>query len=301
MKKRKTSGSALLLTLWAIIVVSIAVTGLVTIIQSDQEESGAVQHGFLARQLAESAVAIASHPRLGPYDPIFAEATNMGGKCVTTMRAENGRLDINYVIEKKRTDILAQLFANWGLDPGAASDLVESLRQWTQADPLELMRQDQSAYYEQKLGSAKAVPHRPFQSVDEMALVQGMDALAAKKPDWRNYFTVWTAGRLNLNEASPELIAAVLGDQRAQIAALVQQREKMRTSLNEDEAAWYKLEEPLRILGVAGDSPAASFFTVKSGVWRIEARATVGTRSSLVGVVVKKDALPVRTLCRYEQ
>jgi len=301
MKKRNSSGSALLLVLWAIIVVSIAVTGLVTVIQSDQDESGAIQHAFLARQIAESQVALASHPYIFPDDPSLAENTTLGGRCVTAVHEEGARLDINHVLEKKRPEILSQLFANWGLDPGQVSDLVESLRRWTQPEGLEPMSHDETAYYEEKFGASNAVPHRPFQTVEEMSMVRGMDALIAKKPDWQDYFTVWTDSGINLNSAPPDLIAAVLGDQRAQISALIQQRESMRTSPDEDDRVWTDIKIPLQILGVAADSRAASFFTVQNSVWRIEAVATVGTRNCLVGAVVSKDSVPSKTLYHYER
>jgi len=51
--------------------------------------------------------------------------------------------------------------------------------------------------------------YKPFVSYDEVELVMGMDAVQKARPDWRESFTLWSGGPLNINEAPPDLIAAV--------------------------------------------------------------------------------------------
>lgn len=299
MKRSSRSGSSLLLVLWAVIVISLAVSGLAVMIQSDVSESGFLQNAFLARQAAESRVAIASHPHVTRDDPLLAPGSTAGVKWTTAMSSESARLNINRVLKEKRTDILIKLFSEWGLDASQVSQITSALEHWSQPATLDSLSPEENDYYRERFGTTE-LPRRPFQSVREMALVRGMDLVAQKKPDWENKFTVWTDGGLDLNEAPADLITAVLGDDRAQVAALVQQREKMRTSPVEDERSWFDLKTPLEILGVADDSPAAKFFTVGTSTWRIEASATVGTRTCVIGSVVSKKGQPSKTLYRYE-
>lgn len=300
MKERDRSGSALLLVLWAIIVISMAVVGLVTIIQANQDESASLQNAFLARQIATSAVALASHPYVEEHDPIVSGAAELGGHYVVRMESEAARLDINYLLENNADRILVQLFSSWGAEATSVTQLVESLRVWTQP-ATGIIDSAEMNYYEQR--GTGFPPHRPFFSVEEMANVRGMESLAEIKPNWMDYFTVWTGDGVDLNFAGAEVIAAVLGDERIQIDTLLVEREKMRTlPVDGDESReWHSLEEPLNILGVAEDSEAAKFLTVRSSLRRIEATAQVGNRHSLVGAVVQKDTIPSRVLYQYER
>jgi hypothetical protein len=38
-----------------------------------------------------------------------------------------------------------------------------------------------------------------------------MERLAALKPDWKDYFTLWSMGQIDLNEASAEIVYAAIG------------------------------------------------------------------------------------------
>jgi hypothetical protein len=48
--------------------------------------------------------------------------------------------------------------------------------------------------------------NRPFKDLDEVLLVRGMDQLSAARPDWREWFTVYGDGRIDINEARSEFI-----------------------------------------------------------------------------------------------
>jgi hypothetical protein len=72
------------------------------------------------------------------------------------------------------------------------------------------------------LGGAKAqdyvnanlpqVPtYQPFDSFAEVELVMDFSLLEKVRPNWQDSFTLWSSGPLNVNEAPPELIAAVFG------------------------------------------------------------------------------------------
>ena len=60
----------------------------------------------------------------------------------------------------------------------------------------------------EKAGRINQPFNRPFYDIKEVRLVRGMDMVEAVRPDWQQWFTVWSGGALDLNEASAELIAA---------------------------------------------------------------------------------------------
>ena len=51
--------------------------------------------------------------------------------------------------------------------------------------------------------------NRPFSQVDDMLLVRGMGVLEQARPDWREWFTVFGNGMIDVNDARPELIALI--------------------------------------------------------------------------------------------
>jgi len=57
-------------------------------------------------------------------------------------------------------------------------------------------------YYEGE-GRINQPFNRPFYNIDEMALVRGMDLVEAVRPDWRNWFTIWSAGPLTSMKPPP--------------------------------------------------------------------------------------------------
>ncbi len=57
------------------------------------------------------------------------------------------------------------------------------------------------------LGYLNRPYNRPFYSLAEMRLVRGMEQLERVYPNWQDWFTVWSSGGLDVNEAEPELLA----------------------------------------------------------------------------------------------
>jgi hypothetical protein len=93
------------------------------------------------------------------------------------------------------------------LQPDDASKVIDALSDWIDADDNESLNGAEIKDYEAE-GRINQPFNRPFYHLDEARLVRGMDQIEALRPDWRNWFSVWSSGKLDLNEASAELIAA---------------------------------------------------------------------------------------------
>jgi hypothetical protein len=80
-----------------------------------------------------------------------------------------------------------------------------------------------AADYEQA-GLPQRPTYQPFQTLEEVDEVMGMDILDKAKPDWKNSFTLWSSGPLDMKEAPADLIAAVFGIDPQRVALFVSMR-----------------------------------------------------------------------------
>jgi len=206
-----TSGAALLLVLWAIAVLSFSVLWVANLVTIDLESRASDARRLAARQLALSGVALASHPRVTRED---VELLNRdfpdGGKMRVRIRGEGARFNINQLLGQPDRITLKNLFILWGLTNDEADVLIDRLIDWVDEDDNRLLHGAERADYE-ALGIFGAPSNRPFRSVDEMGRVLGMEVLAERYPAWREAFTIFGDGRIDVNEASADVLQVATG------------------------------------------------------------------------------------------
>jgi type II secretory pathway component PulK len=194
--------------LWLIAILAMACMTTLRVISFDMEIATAKVHGSRARQMAEMGIAIGSNPAVKRSDPILRQLNAETGEGFEArVVSEGGRFNINSTLMQGDKELLTSMFVNWGLDVAVAQGVVDSLIDWIDTDDDEQMKGAEKKYYE-GIGRINQPFNHPFYDLSEMSLVRGMELVEAVRPDWRNWFTVWSSGGLDLNEASPELIAA---------------------------------------------------------------------------------------------
>jgi len=286
--KHRIRGAALMLVLWAIAVVGFAVVWLAGIVGTELETGAMDSSGLRARQIAVSGVAIGLHPQVKPEDTELLNRDFGGGeKMQVRIRGEGGRLNINKLLEQRDRNTLKNLFALWGMDPDEADRLIDKLIDWVDDDAGRGLNGAEQAEYE-AAGIPDAPSNRPFRSVREMERVLGMDAVAAAKPDWQDFFTIFGEGLVDVNEASSEVIQAATGIPPEAAAALVRYRAgEDGVEPSEDD---FKFEDPQQWAGwlqgsrVPADEVSARL-TTESKVKRIDSRGIVGDREVVISVV----------------
>ena len=204
-------GAALLLVLWAIAVLSFSVLWVSNLVNSNMEGGAADAKGLRARQIALSGVALGLHPKVTREDTDLLERDiGHGERMQVRIRGEGARLNINQLLADQDRVTLQSLFMLWGLDNRQADTLIDRLIDWVDDDIGRQMNGAERAEYE-ALGIADAPANRPFRSVDEMGRVLGMEVLSEVHPGWRDAFTIFGDGRVDVNEASSEVLQAVTG------------------------------------------------------------------------------------------
>jgi type II secretory pathway component PulK len=287
---RRARGSALVAVLWLIAILALASIAAIRVVSFDVDLATSQVHGFRARQLAEMGIAVASNPAVKRTDPLLTYSTGEEGEGYQArIISEGEKFNINAIVLRQDEDLLKSMFIDWGLELDEAQAVVDALVDWVDAnDEVGLNGAEVEWYTEQ--GRLNQPFNRPFYHLDEVRLVRGMDYVEALKPDWRNWFTIWSGGALDLNEASAELIAVAAGvtpEEAAVIPETVRGPDGLRDT--EDDAPFQSAAEALALLGVDGTlrPELSARMTVNDTTTRLESIGSVAGARRKVTVIVR--------------
>jgi len=208
--RRAPGGSALILVLWCLLLLGMAVFSVIQMVELSVEHTTHLEHVQDARALASSGIALGLNSQLLKDDPLLNQTNSVGGVFRVTIGSEGARLNINHVLANNHRQILVNLFQQWGLRPVDADHAADCLYDWVTPGSLKSLNGAKADDYA-RAGLPQTPSGEPFVSLDEVASVMGMDAVEKAHPTWRDSFTLWSSGPLDVNEAPPELIAAVFG------------------------------------------------------------------------------------------
>lgn len=277
-------GSALLAVLWIIALLSLLVATTSLLVMQDVDTVGTRRQMFRARMLAEMGLAFAAHPDVKPDDPLLHQVVAEGEGFDVEIRGEDGRLNPNILLQRQDRETLRRVFRFWGMNLVEADGLIDALVDWVDQDSF---TQPKGAEYRQY--NTPGLPfNRPFRSVEEMSLVRGMAQVEAVYPGWRDWFSLHASGALDVNEAEPEVLAAVTGADLI-VCQQIQSRRIGRDGIRNtrDDSLLPDLPTALRLLGVSGNPEALNgVLTVQSGTRRIVSHGTTGGfTKSIIAVV----------------
>lgn len=283
-------GAALMAVLWLIAILAMACMATLRVISFDMEIATAKIHGSRARQAAEMGIAIGSNPAVKRSDPLLHNQGSEGNERYdATVISEDGRFNINSLVQNDKP-LLLSIFVGWGLQPDDASKVIDALSDWIDADDAESLNGAEIKDYEAE-GRINQPFNRPFYHLDEARLVRGMDQIEALRPDWRNWFSIWSSGKLDLNEASAELIAAaaeVPVEQAQIIPQTVRGEDDQRDTL--DDLPFRDPSAAIALLGVDPQRPDInSRFTANfaDGTTRIESIGSAEGAKYKITVILK--------------
>lgn len=278
-------GSALLAVLWIIALLSLLVATTSLLVMQDVDTVGTRRQMFRARMLAEMGLAFAAHPDVKPDDSLLHQQIAEGEGFDVEIRGEDGRLNPNALLQRGDRDTLRRVFRYWGMDLAQADALIDAMTDWVDQDSFTMPKGAEFRQY-----NIPGMPfNRPFRSIEEMSLVRGMAQVEAVYPGWRDWFSVHASGSLDINEAEPEVLAAVTGADIVTCQQLLTRRlgrDGIRNT--QDDARFPDLQTALRLLGVAGNAQGAvSGLSVQSSTRRIISQGTTGGFTKAITAVVQ--------------
>ncbi len=290
--------------LWLIAILAMACMTALRVISFDMELASAKIHGSRARQIAEMGIAVGSNPLVKRSDPLLRQMGGDSGEGFEVrVVSEGGRFNINAILLSEDKALLSSIFADWGLEIDQAQEVVDALSDWVDADDNVSLNGAEKKDYE-SAGRINQPFNRPFYDLSEVRLVRGMDLVETVRPDWREWFTIWSGGGLDLNEASPELIAAAAEcpvEQADIIPEMVRGPDGTRDTL--DDVPFQNPAAALDLLGidVNGRPDLAKRFTVNDSTTRIESIGQAEGAKRKITVIVRNRAGKPALLERTEE
>lgn len=283
-------GIALIAVLWLIAILSLAAITTLRVISFDSDITTSKVHGSRALQLAEMGIAVGSNPVVERDDPILNRIDEINNEEIqVTLTSESARFNINSLVLSEDKTLIRSIFIQWGLDLDTAQALTDALSDWVDPDDEVALNGAEVEEY-LKMGRINQPFNRPFYDIEEMRLVRGMNDIEALRPDWRNWFTIWSGGTLDVNEADAELIAVaaeVTAEQASMIPKTVRGTDGIRNT--EDDVPFQDIFSALSLLGIDANTrqDIAQRFTINDTTTRITSTARSAESKRRIIVIVR--------------
>jgi general secretion pathway protein K len=295
-RARRPQGSALLLVLFVIILLSGLIMATVGFLKNDVDEYAARNKEFRARQLAESGLAFGIHPLVKDEDKsLLEQKAPDGGAFQVSIGSESTKLNVNVILQSKRDDLLESLFSDWGVESKPAKAAVEGMHKY-----LSSPGRVQTAMVKNQIQQFEA----QFRTVEEMSLVPEFAAVMEKQPDWMNFFTVWGDGKLDVNLADADMIGLVTGVSPATAKEFVKYRwGPDGKPFTLDDRVYKSMDEVRSALGMSPEQfqLVQDLLSLKSAVDRIESTGIIAGYKKTVVVIADRSSTPIHYFAWQEK
>ena len=279
-------GSALLLVMWALILLTGAVFAWVAVVHGEIALHGEASRDVEARAMAHSGIALALHPLVSQKTPALDEdvASDLGYK--VRIVSEGGRLNINWLLtgeEPRKLVILKQWLEGRGLDFQQRETFVDCLLDYVDADDVKHLNgiEDEGDYHP---------ANRQLTSVDEIADVAGAEPLVTQA-GWKDDLTIDSQGPIDLIAAPVEILRLLPGLGESRIAAFVKFRQgKDGLDGTIDDPEFKTLRDVMAFLGLgeAQSKELGGLVTLKDPTMHIISEGRSGNAYRQVEVVARK-------------
>lgn len=206
-RTKLVSGAALMLTLWALFLLSAMVISWALDIDSRLTLSGDANRGLGAEAMAASGAEVALHPSVKPSSPNLHRALGARESYDVRITGEGGRLNLNWLTAGEdpiRLEILRKYLELKGVDLNERDRMMDALLDWVEpnAGLHRLNAPPETADYRPS--------HAPLTSVDELKKIFGWGEFTSQ-PGWDDDFTIDSSGPIDLAWASRDVLRALPG------------------------------------------------------------------------------------------
>ena len=285
-RKKPSAGAALMLSMWALFLLSAMIVSWAIDISSALTLNGHASRLVEAQAMAASGGEIALHPAVRPGSSLLTGGVSATQKFEARLTGEGGRLNLNWVVAGEnpaRIDLLRRYLEQKGIDLNERDHMIDTLLDWV--DPDNLVRLN---------GAEDEGDYRPKNTLltrlDDVKLIRGWEDFVAQ-PDWDSELTVNSTGPIDLLWAPANLLLALPG----MTEPLVEQFLTMRRGQDgldgtEDDAEFKSLEEVRLALGFTTEQfkQIAALVGFRDQVMRIVSTGRSGNVTRVVQMIVRK-------------
>ena len=206
-RAKLVSGAALMLTLWALFLLSAMVISWALDIDSRLTLSGDANRGLAAEAMAASGAEVALHPSVRASSLNLHRTLGAREGYDVRITGEGGRLNLNWLTSGEdpiRLEILRKYLEFKGVDLNERDRMIDALLDWVgpNAGLHRLNAPPETADYRPS--------HAPLTSVDELKKIFGWGEFTSQ-PGWEDDFTIDSSGPIDLAWASRDVLRALPG------------------------------------------------------------------------------------------
>lgn len=283
---RRFLGAALLLSLWALFLLSVMIISWALQIDSRLKISGSASRILEAEAMACSGAEVALHPSVKPGSPNLTRRVNARESYEAHITGEGGRLNLNWAVageDPSRMELLRKYLENKGIDLNERDHMIDCLLDWV--DPDNLVRLN---------GAEDSEDYHPANTlltrIDQLKKVKGW-AEFTSVPGWDNDFTLNSNGPVDLTWASRDVLLVLPGMTEPLVDAFLQYRRGPDgIDGTEDDTAFKSVEEVRTALGFSPEQfkVLGRLVGFRDPVFRIVSIGKSGQTTRVVQMVVRK-------------
>jgi general secretion pathway protein K len=284
--QKKGRGAALMLSLWALFLLSAMVISWALEIDSRLTLSGSANRILEAEAMACSGSEVALHPAIKPNSPNLNRQVSSRESYEAKISGEGGRLNLNWLVageDPTRLEILRKYLENKGIDLNERERMIDCLLDWV--DPDNLVRLN---------GAEESSDYHPANGlltrIEQLKRVKGW-AEFTSVPGWDDDLTLNSSGPVDLSWASRDVLLALPGMTQPLVEAFLQVRRGTDgIDGTEDDVQFKSLDEVRTVLGFSPDQFSAlnGIVGFKDPVIRIVSVGKSGDTTRVVQMVVRK-------------
>ncbi|HSH38385.1 MAG TPA: hypothetical protein VK993_06340 [Chthoniobacterales bacterium] len=284
--KKPRAGAALMLSMWALFLLSAMVVSWALDISSALTLNGVASRVIEAEAMAASGGDIALHPAVRPGSLLLRGGVSRTQTFEARITGEGGRLNLNWVVAGEnpaRIDLLRRYLERKGIDLNERDRMIDCLLDWV--DPDNLVRLN---------GAEDGEDYRPKNTlltrIDDVKLIRGWGDFVARA-GWDSEITVNSTGPIDLAWAPEDLLLSLPG----MTEPLVEQFLAMRRGQDgldgtEDDAQFKTLEDVRVALGFSSEQfkQIAALVGFRDQVMRIISTGKSANVTRVVQMIVRK-------------
>ena len=284
----RTHGAALMLSLWALFLLSAMVISWAVEIDSRLALSGNANRVLEAEAMACSGAEVALHPIIRPDSPNLRRQMEGRQSYEAHITGEGGRLNINWIVageKQDHLDILRRYLENKGIDLNERNAMMDSLLDWVEPNTglHHLNAPPESDDYHPA--------HTQLTRIDELKKVAGW-AEFTSQPGWAEDFTVNSIpGTIDLAWASRDVLLALPGvNEQLVDRFLLLRRGPDGIDGTADDTPFKSVDNVRAALGLSPEQfqQLASLVGLRDQVFRIVSIGKSGGATRVVQMVVRK-------------
>ncbi len=217
--RARERAAALLIVLWALMVLTLVIVSLASQIQRDLGGQAEENSGLDARALAYSGAQVAMHPATSPLTPALSQDFEGDRAYRAKIEGEGGRLNLNWLMageDQKKLEVLKSYLTYKGLNFSQREAFVDSLLDWVDPDSERRLNGNETPV-------RGPIANQPLQDLSELKQIPACDPITSQ-PDWERDFTLLSRGPIDVQWASEQILSSIPGVGEARARALVQFR-----------------------------------------------------------------------------